>query len=42
MNDTASINALLDILAGLPLADRQASAFMAEIWIPVTIYLDYY
>ena len=41
MQDTASTTALLDVLAYLPLAIKQASAFMAKTGNSTTRYLDH-
>ncbi|KAI2626756.1 hypothetical protein GGR54DRAFT_629122 [Hypoxylon sp. NC1633] len=41
LNDTASTTALLDLLANLPLAIRQASAYMFENGTSTTQYLSY-
>jgi len=42
MQDTASTTALLDVLAYLPLAIKQASAYIAKTRISTTRYLEHY
>ena len=41
-SDTTSIASLLDFLANLPLAIKQATAYIAKTGITITRYLDYY